>query len=51
MIQTRIESADVIGTGRVYEIAPNAYRNAATGEIIVTDNKSAIVIKVVPTED
>ena len=51
MIKTRTAPADFIDFGRVFEIAPNTYRNADTGEIIITDGNACLVIEVETSED
>lgn len=50
MIEFRTAPADVMGHGRVFEIAPGVFRNAESGEIIISDGEQAFVIQVTANE-
>lgn len=50
MIEIKTAPADIMGFGRVFEIAPGVYRNADTGEIIISDGEQALVVKVSDNE-
>lgn len=50
MIEIKTAPADIMGHGRVFEIAPGVFRNAESGEIIVSDGDQALVVKVSDNE-
>ena len=50
MIEIKTAPADIMGFGRVYEIAPGVFRNAESGEIIISDGEQALVVKVTADE-
>ena len=46
MITTTTTAPDRIGYGRHFEIAPGVFRDAGTGDIVISDGVNALVVRV-----